>query len=115
MEKVQHLFVYGTLAPGRPNEHILADVQGSWREATVKGELIEQGWGAQMGYPAIRLDDRGGEVQGLVFTSASLQEHWQTLDAFEGSEYRRRETQANLPDGQSLPVYIYTLNESGEG
>jgi gamma-glutamylcyclotransferase (GGCT)/AIG2-like uncharacterized protein YtfP len=29
------LFVYGTLAPGRPNEHVLADLGGTWEPAYV--------------------------------------------------------------------------------
>jgi len=45
----ERLFVYGTLAPGRPNEHILADVPGSWEPARVTGTLREEGWGAAMG------------------------------------------------------------------
>ena len=43
---VDRLFVYGTLAPGRPNEHILADVAGEWEPASVTGRLLEEGWGA---------------------------------------------------------------------
>lgn len=34
------LFVYGTLAPGWPNEHVLADVPGGWEPATVTGRLL---------------------------------------------------------------------------
>ena len=34
---IHRLFVYGTLAPGRPNEHVLADVPGEWEPATVMG------------------------------------------------------------------------------
>ncbi len=30
------LFIYGTLAPGRPNEHVLAEVPGAWEPATVR-------------------------------------------------------------------------------
>ena len=49
----QRLFVYGTLAPGRPNEHVLADVPGEWEAATVSGRLLHEGWGAAVGYPGI--------------------------------------------------------------
>src|SRR5438552_3926986 len=31
------LFGYGKLAPGRRNEHVLADVPGEWESATVHG------------------------------------------------------------------------------
>ena len=36
-----NLFVYGTLAPGEPNEHILKDVEGVWLEASVTGKLYQ--------------------------------------------------------------------------
>ncbi|GMM83898.1 hypothetical protein [Pseudoalteromonas sp. MTN2-4] len=50
---MERLFVYGTLAPGKPNEHILQEVEGEWLPATVKGELHQTGWGAELGFPAI--------------------------------------------------------------
>ena len=55
----QSLFVYGTLAPGRPNEHVLTALGGTWQPATVKGHLKPQGWGAEMGYPGLVLDESG--------------------------------------------------------
>ena len=42
---IERLFVYGTLAPGRPKEHVLADIEGSWEAATVTGTLRQAGWG----------------------------------------------------------------------
>ncbi len=45
----ERLFVCGTLAPGRPNAHILAEVPGSWEPASVTGTLRAEGWGAAMG------------------------------------------------------------------
>lgn len=33
----ERLFVYGTLAPGKPNEHVLAGLTGDWVAASVKG------------------------------------------------------------------------------
>jgi gamma-glutamylcyclotransferase (GGCT)/AIG2-like uncharacterized protein YtfP len=65
------LFVYGTLAPGRPNEHVLADVPGEWEPATVTGTLFQEGWGAAVGYPGIVLDEHGGEVEGFLFSSSA--------------------------------------------
>ena len=43
------LFVYGTLAPGRPKEHVLAEVSGTWEPATVRGKLLQGGWVAELG------------------------------------------------------------------
>ena len=41
-----NLFVYGTLAAGESNEHILKGVEGFWQEASVTGKLYACGWGA---------------------------------------------------------------------
>ena len=59
IEMTQRLFVYGTLGPGRPNEHVLSAIGGTWEEASVNGFLMPRGWGAEMGYPGIVLDDTG--------------------------------------------------------
>jgi gamma-glutamylcyclotransferase (GGCT)/AIG2-like uncharacterized protein YtfP len=103
------LFVYGTLAPGRPNEHVLADVPGTWEPATVRGDLHQEGWGAALGFPVIVLDEQGPEVEGFVFSSDSLDEHWERLDDFEGEGYERVLTVATLPDGGAVEAHIYVL------
>ena len=106
------LFVYGTLAPGRSNEHVLADIPGEWEPATVTGRLIQAGWGAADGYPGIILDERGGEVKGLLFTSESLDKHWASIDQFEGDGYERVLTSAKRQDGTTVDAYIYRLSGS---
>jgi len=106
------LFVYGTLAPGRPNEHVLADVPGEWQPATVNGTLLEQGWGAAAGYPGIVLDEHGGEVEGFLLSSKSLAKHWARLDEFEGEGYERVLTTVKLRDGTIVNAYIYKLREN---
>lgn len=107
------LFVYGTLAPGRPNEHVLADVPGEWEPGTVTGTLFQEGWGAAAGYPGIVLDELGGEVQGFLFSSESLAEHWARLDEFEGEGYERVLTTVKLEDGTTVEAYIYSLSKDG--
>lgn len=108
----ERLFVYGTLAPGRPNEHLLADLPGQWQPASVRGTLLQQGWGAAAGFPGIVLDESGPEVRGMLFTSAVLSERWQRLDDFEGAGYERRLTPVTLRGGDSVPAYIYVLREA---
>ncbi len=105
----ERLFVYGTLAPGRPNAHVLAGVAGTWAPATVKGSLREEGWGAAAGYPGIVLDESGGEVHGYILSSDELAAHWPRLDAFEGDGYERVVTSAKLGDGTVVKVLIYAL------
>ena len=103
------LFVYGTLAPGRPNAHVLADVRGTWQPATVRGTLVPEGWGAAAGYPGIILEERGEEVEGLLFSSESLGEHWARLDQFEGEGYERVLTAVKLRNGTRVQAYVYAL------
>jgi gamma-glutamylcyclotransferase (GGCT)/AIG2-like uncharacterized protein YtfP len=109
---IHRLFVYGTLAPGQPNAHVLGDVPGSWEPASVTGTLLAEGWGAAIGYPGIVLDPRGETVPGLVFSSDALPEHWARLDDFEGDGYRRVLTTARLDDGSTVEACIYCLNEA---
>jgi len=40
---MERLFIYGTLAPGRPNHHVVEDIPGNWEEATLKGTLLNEG------------------------------------------------------------------------
>ena len=103
------LFVYGTLGPGRPNEHILGNIGGSWLEGSVCGSLHQEGWGAAMGYPGIVLDDNGDHIPGHVFCSDHLEEHWDELDRFEGAAYERVMTKVHLPDGTTVEAHIYVL------
>ena len=102
------LVTYGTLAPGRPNNHQLADLKGSWRLGTVRGRLVEAGWGAELGFPGLILDPSGHSVEVHLFESADLPNHWLRLDAFEGAGYRRVITQVSTADGD-LDASIYVI------
>jgi gamma-glutamylcyclotransferase (GGCT)/AIG2-like uncharacterized protein YtfP len=88
--RVSHtLAVYGSLAPGRPNHHVVAPLGGEWTDGLVEGDLVPVGWGAALGYPAFRTRVGGPAVAVQVLTSPLLATAWPTLDRFEGSEYRR--------------------------
>ncbi|WPF65744.1 MULTISPECIES: gamma-glutamylcyclotransferase [unclassified Corynebacterium] len=112
----QRLFVYGTLGPGRPNEHLLSPYGGTWARGHVRGRLREEGWGAAMGYPGLILDSPGNTpesaaqtVSGWVLTSAELDRAWAELDAFEGPEYRRVEAEVTLDGGDTVRTWVYAL------
>ena len=109
VDTMNKLFVYGTLGPGRPNEHILKNIGGTWEEATVIGKLHQEGWGATMGYPAIVLDENGDNVDGYLFTSKNISQHWHELDEFEGEAYKRVITKVKLKNKSIVDAYIYEL------
>jgi gamma-glutamylcyclotransferase (GGCT)/AIG2-like uncharacterized protein YtfP len=88
--RVHHrLAIYGTLAPGKPNHHIVQPLGGKWRDGFVEGDLLAFGWGAAMGYPAL-LPRLGGEsVPVNLLTTPHLETAWEQLDRFEGPDYER--------------------------
>jgi len=107
------LFVYGTLAPGHSNAHVLADLAGTWQPAQVRGTVHSVTWGPAAGYLGLVLDAAGGVVQGQVFTSDDLPAHWSRLDAFEGEGYARVPTLAIVADGASVEAFVYVLSALG--
>lgn len=106
---MERLFVYGSLAPGRPNESVLAAVAGTWVTATVRGHLRHEGWGAAIGFPGLVLADDGKELPGLLFCSDQLDSHWAWLDQFEGEGYQRVPVSATLADGSIVQAQVYAL------
>lgn len=106
---VEHrLAVYGTLAPGRPNAHVMADIEGTWTPGIVRGTRCDVGWGAAMGYPGITLDD-GGDVECVLFESRDLPAHWPRLDDFEGPGYRRVRVSVRTRE-RIVEAYVYELS-----
>ena len=106
------LFVYGTLQPGGPNEHVLSDIAGEWHSASVKGHLHKHGWGAVQGYPALVLDESGDDIRGSVLMSSDLDDKWDELDRFEGEEYSRVVAAVTLANGEMIEAHMYVLRES---
>jgi gamma-glutamylcyclotransferase (GGCT)/AIG2-like uncharacterized protein YtfP len=104
------LATYGTLAPGRANHHQLVHLKGQWQQGTVRGRLVEAGWGAALGFPGLILDPLGSAVAVHLFESEDLPGHWARLDAFEGAGYRRTATQVYTADG-GLDAWIYVIAE----
>lgn len=111
MQADHFLATYGTLAPGRPNHHQLAELSGCWSIGTVKGNLVNKGWGAELGYPALVLGDVGGRVEVHVFQSPDLPNHWSRLDTFEGPGYRRAMCEVETGQ-QTVEAWIYVAAES---
>ncbi len=75
------------------------------------GRLLEQGWGAAVGYPGLILDEHGSEVRGFLFSSEALNEHWARLDEFEGAGYERVRTTVKRKDGTAVEAWTYAIRE----
>ena len=103
------LFVYGTLQPGGPNADVLSPISGTWQKATVSGRLVEAGWGAELGFPGLRLVEDAEDIKGSVLTSADLDTFWEELDDFEGAQYKRVLTTVTLESGENLTAFVYAL------
>lgn len=83
------LAVYGTLAPGKTNHHLVEPLGGSWRRGAVRGTLHPHGWGAPLGFPAMVWDPAAAPIEVELLESPSLTTAWRELDAFEGDAYLR--------------------------
>ena len=120
MDRPNALFVYGTLAPGQVNAHVLAPPSGAWTETQISGSLHDAGWGAAHGCLGARLFDNDIEkitpdshptsvIKGVLFESANLADFWQKLDDFEGTEYQAEITTAHLVTGEYRRCVVYTV------
>ena len=102
------LATYGSLAPGRKNSHQLDALDGHWSDGQVYGTLVDRGWAAGLGYPALILHPEGSAILVQVFESMDLPDHWSRLDDFEGPEYSRVVTTVRTPAGD-IEASIYVL------
>ena len=109
---MQRLFIYGTLGPDGPNKHVLQKIDGQWSKASIRGTLVKEGWGADMGYPGLILSDEGAEVTGDLFSSENLYLNWEFLDEFEGDGYQRVQAEVTLSTGENVTAYVYVLSRS---
>ena len=106
-----HLAVYGSLAPGQSNHHVVADIRGTWTQGTVEGVLHERGWGAAHGYPGIVLKPGADRVPVHVLESHDRPDHWPRLDRFEGAHYRRTVVAVQLANGRTVHAHIYAIRD----
>jgi gamma-glutamylcyclotransferase (GGCT)/AIG2-like uncharacterized protein YtfP len=91
-------------------DHQLDGLTGDWSQGQVYGTLVEAGWGASLGYPALVLDAGGPPVDVHVFEPGDLPAHWSRLDQFEGPGYQRVATTVRTAAGD-VEASIYVLRE----
>jgi gamma-glutamylcyclotransferase (GGCT)/AIG2-like uncharacterized protein YtfP len=113
------LAVYGTLAPGQPNHHIVSPLGGEWTDGVIEGDLFPVGWGATLGYPAFRPRAGGAAVAVKVLAAPALEAAWPGLDRFEGPGYRRILVPVFHPGPDERRLYtvanLYAAAEDPEG
>ena len=108
------LIIYGTLAPGKPNHHIVENIKGEWIKAIVRGKLENKGWGADLGYKAFRHTNIEEQVKidAYILLSEELVANWHYLDEFEGNGYKRILAKYELENGEIGVGYIYATNDN---
>jgi gamma-glutamylcyclotransferase (GGCT)/AIG2-like uncharacterized protein YtfP/heme-degrading monooxygenase HmoA len=111
----RRLVVYGSLQPGGSNHGELAGLAGTWHEGWITGELLAEGWGANLGYPAIRWSPGGARVPAHLLESEGLPEAWRRLDDFEGEEYLRVPVPFFTGEGTVLVGQVYAHRASTRG
>lgn len=104
------LAVYGSLGPGRANHHQVANLDGVWVRGSVRGELVNDGWGAALGFPGLRLDEEGASIDVDLLESFDLPSNWNRLDVFEGPGYQRVLATVETAAG-TIEANIYVLSE----
>jgi gamma-glutamylcyclotransferase (GGCT)/AIG2-like uncharacterized protein YtfP len=108
------LAVYGSLAPGQANHHIVAPLGGEWTGGVVEGELLPAGWGTGLGYLGFRPLAGGGTIAVQVLTAAALTTAWPMLDEFEGPEYQRILVPVFSVDGERRLQAVANLYAAAE-
>lgn len=97
----QKLVVYGTLAPGKPNNCMISDLEGKYEKCVVWGRIEEY-----EGLPRYTWQVGDNEIEATLFNSRELLRKWDILDRFEGDSYRRRLVPIKINGGIST-AYIY--------
>jgi len=110
----QSIIIYGTLAPNRPNHSKIEHINGKWTKGVIKGKLVKEGWGAEMGYFGFKHSslDEQENIEAYVLFSDELAENWSYLDEFEGDGYKRILAKYELDNGEVGVGNIYAINDT---
>jgi gamma-glutamylcyclotransferase (GGCT)/AIG2-like uncharacterized protein YtfP len=108
------IIIYGTLAPNRPNHSKIEHINGIWKKGIVKGKLVKEGWGAELGYYGFKHSsiDEQENIEAFILFSDELVNNWAFLDDFEGDGYRRIIAKFELENGEVGVGNIYAINDS---
>ena len=106
----KRLAVYGSLAPGEVNHHVIETLAGIWEDGFVRGKVHMKGWGSHVGFPGLTwLPTSSERVPTRLFTSAELPQHWDRLDQFEGADYVRILVLVEGADDAAVVANLYQI------
>ncbi len=110
----QTIIIYGTLAPNRPNHSKIEHINGKWIKGIIKGKLVEEGWGAELGYFGFKHSslDEQENIEAYILFSNELVDNWTYLDEFEGDGYIRILAKFELDNGEVGVGNIYAINNT---
>lgn len=101
------LFVHGSFAPSGSRQQVLAMIPGFWEKAAVVGSFRHATDGS--GCFGIGLADTQSQVEGFLFYSDRLAEHWDRLDTIEFAGFARVQTTVLRSDGVSVEAFVYAI------
>ncbi|WP_241258554.1 gamma-glutamylcyclotransferase [Flavobacterium sp. Sr18] len=112
-EPQKSIIIYGTLAPNRPNHSKIEHINGKWIKGVVKGKLVKEGWGAELGYYGFKHSSINEQesIEAFILFSDELVNNWTYLDKFEGDGYRRILAKFELENGEVGVGNIYAIND----
>jgi gamma-glutamylcyclotransferase (GGCT)/AIG2-like uncharacterized protein YtfP len=112
-EPQKSIIIYGTLAPNRPNHSKIEHINGKWIKGVVKGKLVKEGWGAELGYYGFKHSSINEQesIEAFILFSDELVNNWTYLDEFEGDGYRRILAKFELENGEVGVGNIYAIND----
>jgi len=78
----------------------------------IKGQLTNEGWGAELGYFGFKHShiDEQDKIEAHILFSEEIVDNWLYLDEFEGNGYIRILTKFELENGEVGVGNIYAIN-----
>lgn len=108
-DSLDRIFFYGTLRTGQAARSLISGHIRESEPAVLQGRL----YAFDDGYPGVLLDHGNGgdgsRVVGEVVVLSDLPAAFALLDAYEGDDFQRVRTEAELADGGRVSTWCYVL------